>query len=126
VNELQGKVRGFNDLYHARIGSVSPSEASIFLSKHGIAVEPYENLQEGLHDLARKKIDAFVQNELVLKYLVKKEYPGKAKVLPGVFDEYFVAIALKQNSSLREPINRALLKLMKTEKWSEFKRRYSQ
>jgi ABC-type amino acid transport substrate-binding protein len=37
-----------------------------------------------------------------------------------------VAIALKEKSPLREPINKALLKLMKTEKWSELMNRYAQ
>jgi ABC-type amino acid transport substrate-binding protein len=126
IDELQGKVRGFNDLYHARVGSISQSEASFFLTKHGIAVMPFESVQEGLKDLTEKKIDAFVLNELMLKYLVRNEFPGRLQVIPGIFDEYFVAIALKEKSPLRKPINKALLKLMKTEKWSELINRYAQ
>ena len=126
VDELQGKVRGFNDLYHARVGSIPQSEASFFLTKHGIAVMPFESVKEGLTDLANKKIDAFVFNELMLKYLVKSEFSGRVQVIPGIFDEYFVVIALKEKSPLREPINKALLKLMKTEKWSELMNRYAQ
>jgi ABC-type amino acid transport substrate-binding protein len=126
IGELQGKVRGFSDLYHARVGSISQSEASIFLTNQGIAVMPFENVQEGLKDLAAKKIDAFVLNELMLKYLVKNEFPGRLQVLPAIFDEYFVVMALKEKSPLREPINKALLKLMKTEKWSGLLNRYIQ
>ncbi|MEJ2729281.1 MAG: transporter substrate-binding domain-containing protein [Deltaproteobacteria bacterium] len=125
IGELQGKVRGFHDLYHARVGSISQSEAAIFLTNHGIAVMPFESVQEGLKDLAAKKIDAFVLNELVLKYLVKKKFPGRLQVLPAIFDEYFVVIALKEKSSLRKLINIALLKVMKTEKWSELLNRYA-
>jgi len=125
IGGLQGKVRGFNDVYHARVGSISQSEASFFLTKHGIAVMPFESVQEGLKDLAEKKIDAFVPNELMLKYLVRNEFPGRVQVLPGISDEYFMAIALKEKSPLREPINRALLKLMKTEKWTEMINRYA-
>jgi ABC-type amino acid transport substrate-binding protein len=62
----------------------------------------------------------------MLKYLVRNEFPGRVQVIPGIFDEYFVAIALKEKSPLREPINKALLKLMKTEKWSELMNRYAQ
>ena len=65
-------------------------------------------------------------NELVLKYLARNEFPGRVQVLPGIFDEYFVVIALKEKSSLRKPINKALLKLMKTEKWTELLNRYTQ
>ena len=126
ISELHGKVRGFNDLHHARVGSISQSEASNFLTNHGIAVMPFESVQEGLKAVAGKKIDAFVLNELMLKYLAKKEFPGRIQVLPGIFDEYFVAMALREKSSLRKPINKALLKLMKTEKWSDLLVRYAQ
>ncbi len=125
IGELQGKVRGFNDLHNVRVGSISQSEASIFLTNHGIAVMPFESVQEGLKDLAAKNIDAFVLNELILKYLAKNEFPGRVQVIPGVFDEYFVVIALKEKSSLRKPINKALLKFMKTKKWSELLNRYT-
>jgi ABC-type amino acid transport substrate-binding protein len=74
---------------------------------------------------AAEKIDAFVLNELILKYLVKKEFPGRVRVIPEIFDEYFVVMALKEKSSLRKPINIALLKFMKTEKWSELLNHYA-
>ena len=86
---------------------------------------PFESVQKGLKALASKKIDAFVLNELMLKSLVKNEYPGRVKVLPGTYDEYFVTIALKEKSPLRKPINKALLKLMKTDEWTELLKRYT-
>ena len=126
ISELRGKVRGFNDLHHVRVRSISQTEALIYLTNRGIAVMPFESVNEGLKAVADKKIDAFVLNELMLKYLVKNEFPGRVQVLPGIFDEYFVVIALKEKSSLRKPINKALLKLMKTEKWPELLNRYTQ
>ena len=87
---------------------------------------PFESVNKGLKAVADKKIDAFVLNELMLKYLVKNKFPGRVQVLPKIFNEYFVVIALKEKSSLRKPINKALLKLMKTEKWSELLNRYTQ
>jgi ABC-type amino acid transport substrate-binding protein len=99
-----------------RAGAVSRSEGFDFLTKQGIAVIPFEGIQEGVSAVAGRNIDAFVLNEQVLKHLVKKEFPGQVQVLPGTYDEYFVSIALPQNSSLRKPINRAFLHLMKTKK----------
>ena len=126
ISELRGKIRSFNDLHHARVGSMSETEALNFLTDHGIAVMPFESVNKGLKAVADKNIDAFVLNELVLKYLARNEFPGRLQVLPGIFDEYFVVIALKEKSSLRKPINKALLKLMKTEKWTELLNRYTQ
>jgi hypothetical protein len=45
-------------------------------------------------------------------------------VLPGTYDEYFVSIALQENSPLRKSTSKAILKLMKTEKWTELVNRY--
>ena len=125
VGELRGKVRGFNDLFNARVGSVPESEAMIFLANRGIAAKPFETVHEGVQAVAAKKIDAFVLNEIILKYLVKNEFSGQVKVIPGIFDEYFVAIGLQAESPLRKPINKALLKLMKTEEWAELLHRYN-
>jgi ABC-type amino acid transport substrate-binding protein len=124
ISELRGKVRGFNDLYHARVGSVSRSEAFDFLTNQGIAVIPFESIQEGLVEVASKKIDAFVLNDQVLKYQVKGEFPGRLQVLSGIYDEYFVSVALQEKSPLRKPINKALLKFMKTQNWTELQNRY--
>jgi len=126
IDELRGKVHGLNDLYNAKVGSVSQSEGFDFLTKQGIAVIPFESIKEGLAAVASRKIDAFVLNEQVLKYQSKKEFPGQVQVLPGIYDEYFVSVALPQNSPLRKPINKALLKLMKTKNWTEMRNRYIQ
>jgi len=124
LTELRGKVHGFNDLYHSRVGCVAGSEGFNFLAKKGVAAISYESLKEGMSALADRRIDAFVQDEKILQYQVKIEYPGQLQVLPETFDEYFVSMALQRNSPLRKPINQALLQLMKTETWTELLNRY--
>ena len=124
LEELQGKVRGFHDLHNARVGSIKGSEAFAYLSRQGIAVIPFQSFQEGMEAVAGKRIDAFVQDDHVLRHQAKKEFPGQVHVLPGTFNEYFVSIALQGKSPLRKDINKALLEFMKTEKWNELLRRY--
>jgi ABC-type amino acid transport substrate-binding protein len=124
IKELHGRVRGLDDLHHARVGAVSGSEGFDFLNKQGISVIGFESLQEGLQATADKRIDAFVQNEQILKYLVRSDFPGRIQVLPGTFDEYFVSMAMPLNSPLRKPINAALLKYMKTANWTALFNRY--
>lgn len=124
ISELRGKVRGFDDLKTVRVGSISQSEAWNLLTKHGITMTSFQSIPEGLQAVADKKIDAFVLNEIILKYLVKNEFPGRVQVIPGTFDQYFVSIALQNKSPLRKPVNKALLKIMRTEKWNELMNRY--
>jgi ABC-type amino acid transport substrate-binding protein len=80
--------------------------------------------QEGLLEVERDRIDALVADEKILNYLVKSEFPGRVQVVGGTFDEYFVSIALQQSSPLRKPINKVLLKLMKSESLNEILNRY--
>jgi len=124
ISELRGKVRGFNDLYNARVGCISGTEGFNFLIKKGVTVIPCKSFQEGLSAVDRKNIDAFVQDEKILNYLIKSQFPGRLQVVGGTFNEYFVSIALQQDSPLRKQINKALLKIMKTESWNELLNRY--
>jgi len=96
------------------------------LIKHGLAANLFENIRQGLQAVADKKIDAFVLNELILKHLAKTEFAGRVQVIPGTFDEYYMSIAIQDNSPLRKPINRALLGLMKTEVWADLLNRYAE
>jgi len=124
ISQLKGKVRGFNDLYHSRVGSIAGSEGLNFLIKKGVAVIPFKSTQEGLQAVADRQVDAFVQDEKILSFNIKREFPGRLQVVGGTFDEYFVSIALQQGSPLRKPINKVLLKLMRTESWDELLNRY--
>jgi ABC-type amino acid transport substrate-binding protein len=65
-----------------------------------------------------------VGNELLLKHQIKNEFQNRLKVLPGVFDPYFVSMALPHGSPLRRPINKALLNFMQSEQWVELLKRY--
>ena len=117
VGELQGKVRGLSDLPNVRVGSLAQTESFNFLAKRGIGVLPFENLRDGLQAIADKKLDAFFFNELVLKHLARTEFSGRVYVLPGTFDHYYVSMALPSGSPLREPLNRALLKIITKDDW---------
>ena len=124
VSELRGKVSGFNDLVHVRVGSNAQSDAALYLVSHGVSVIPFASMQEGLLALADHRIDAFVQNEAVLKTIVMADFPGKVHVIPGTFDHYFVSIAFKERSPWRKPINKAMLKFMNTDDWDRLLQRY--
>jgi ABC-type amino acid transport substrate-binding protein len=117
VSELKGKVRGLSDLHDVRVGSVAQTESFDFLAKRGIAVLSFENLRDGLQAIVDKKIDAFFFNESILKHLARTEFPGRVYVLPGTFDHYYVSMALPSGSPLREPLNRALLKIITQDDW---------
>jgi ABC-type amino acid transport substrate-binding protein len=82
------------------------------------------NEQDGLQALIENQIDAFVFNELILKYLAKTEFPARVHVLPGTFDHYYVSMGMPSGSPLREPLNRALLEVMSEDDWLRLLERY--
>lgn len=124
IGQLRGKVRGFDDLHEARVGVIDRSEGDDFLRRHGIGLFSYNNLQEGLEAVADGRIHAFVANELVLKHQVKNDFQGRLKVLPDVFNHYFVAMAIPHGSPLRRPINKALLEYKQSQEWADLLKRY--
>lgn len=124
IGGLKGKVNSARDLYSVRVGTVAGSKSLNFLNQHGISTLSFETEQGGLLALVDKNIDAFFFNELILKDLVKKEFPGRIHVLSETFDNYYIGMALADGSTLREPINRALLKITDTKEWDLLMKHY--
>ena len=86
-----------------------------------IAVLPFKTLQGGLKALLDVRIDAFVDEEAQLKYLIKDEFQGKLRVLPETFVQFYVSMALPPSSQLREPLNRALVRIIDRDDWIDLK-----
>jgi len=118
VSALHGKVRGLHDLGGVRVGALAGSASLDFLTERGIVARPIESGRVGLQAIVDDELDAFVFNRAVLAYLAKTEFPSHVQVLPDNFDPYYVGIAMQPGSELREPIDRALLKLMASDRWS--------
>ena len=72
----------------------------------------------------KNKLDAFVFDEIILKYLIKTEYPAHLRVLSETFDHYFISMAIPQGSRLREPLNMALLRIIKNGKLDMLVKQY--
>ena len=68
--------------------------------------------------------DAMVYDAPILRYTAKHDLGGAVTVLPNVFDHQDYGFALPDGSPLREPINRALLKELASDRWQELLVRY--
>ena len=60
----------------------------------------------------------------LLQYFANKDYQGKIEVLPKIFSSQEYGIALPQGSTIREPINRLLLKRIHEAEWQDLLYRY--
>ena len=106
------------------MGSLAQSQTLEYLAENGIAVMPFRSIQDGLQSVEENRIDAFVSDEAILKHLVKTEYPAQLYVLAGTLNHYYIGMAVPPNSPLREPLNRALLRVMTTEEWDRMIEQY--
>lgn len=124
ISELNGKVRGRGDLHSVRVGSVDQSATLTDLLRGGIVVLPFADVRDGLQAIIDGRIEAFVYNEAILKYLVSTQFPTRLRVLPETFDHYFVSMAMPPGSPIREEINQTLLNVMATSDWFKLRDRY--
>lgn len=124
VGELKGKVRSFSDLSTVRVGSLVDSEHFGYLTKEGITAIPFMRIEDGLQAVAESRIDAFVHDEAILKYLTRTGYATRVQVLPETFNDYYIAMVMVPGSTLREPLNRALLGVIKKDEWRRILKKY--
>ena len=131
AKQLEGAVRGVTDLRSAhvgdrpvRVGGVEGTEALHYLAHERIYFHTYPDAASGLKAVKARKLDAFVCNRSLLYWLANKDYKDSIEVLGTTFDQQSYAIALPNNSTLRMPINRALLAIIETPSWQDLRVKY--
>ena len=120
VQELQGSIRGPEDLPGKRIATIADSAAAEYLDlQTNLFFRNYSTREEILAALKDKTVDAIVYDAPVLQYFASHEGQGQYHVVGEVFQKLNYGIALGQNSPYREPINASLLRLYETGQYDE-------
>lgn len=124
VQALHGAIDGPEDLFGKRLATVARSPAADYLSQMGLSVQKHLTEEDAFLALESGAVDAVVYDAPVLQHYAAHDGRGKVHVVGLVFWEQNYGIALPPESPLREPINRALLRLIETgqyrdlhEKW---------
>ena len=124
VNKLAYTLNGPEDLIRSNVATVPASTSEEYLKRFGIASRSYNMVQDGLEAVASGKVDAMVYDAPLLKYLVKTKFAGRLEVLPITFERQDYGFALPAGSDLREPVNRALLRVIRSQAWEANIKRY--
>jgi len=122
LQKLRTSISGPGDLAGRRVGVIAGSTSHDYVAK--IAVQklyPSENIEAAYQQLLDGEIDAVVQDRPTLLYYQNNEGKGLVKVLDVTFDKQNYAIAMAQNSPYREDINRVLLKLIESGRYTEIR-----
>ncbi|MDX1804334.1 MAG: transporter substrate-binding domain-containing protein [Alcanivorax sp.] len=124
VNQLQTQVSGAADLPRVRVATVADTSAASWLDGKGIKYRNYNNIQQALRAVALGDVDAVVYDAPVMRYLLRQRHDNHVLVLPQLVREESYALALANGSSLREPLDQALLSTLATPQWRAVVTRY--
>ena len=117
VNELDASVSGVDDLRLKRVLTLGGSTSDQFLTDEGIRHRTADTLTEALEQLAGGAADAVVHDAPILRYQVKEAFSHRLQVLPLILRRQDYGIALPHGSPAREPVNVALLDVIRSEEW---------
>jgi len=113
VQQLNGAIKGPDDLPGKNVATTTGSTAATYLKAHGVKTTEVATIGDAYNLLETKKADAVVFDAPVLLYYSsdKGAGNGKVQVVGSVFKKESYGIAFPSNSPWRKPVNRALLTL---------------
>lgn len=117
AGRLEGAVKGPDDLPGSRVGSIAGSATDEWLGEERIGFSGYPDVEAGLKALRDGQLDAFVYDEPLLRYVIRRSFSDGLRILPGTFGRQNYGIALAQGSALREPVDISLLRIVEGNDW---------
>jgi len=124
VSQLGSSIKGTDDLYGARVVTLSNSASDKFLSSIRVKHNTTDDLMQALQNLKDGEIDAVVYDKPILQYLTKTQFQNDIHILPSFIERQDYAIGLPTNSPLRESFNEQLLKVIESDHWAQIKQTY--
>ncbi|MCJ2185291.1 transporter substrate-binding domain-containing protein [Novosphingobium beihaiensis] len=119
AGRLAGAIAGPDDLPKVTVGSIGGTASDEWLRQERIAFTGYPSVEAGLKALQDGEIDAFVYDEPLLRYMLRQSRARDVELLPGTFGRQDYGIAFQQGSPLREPVDVALLRYIRSSAWRE-------
>ena len=123
AQQVENVVQQVSDLQRARVGHLQDSASGDYFADENIKVAGYASVEAGLQAVADNDLDAFVHDQPLLQWLIGNA-DEHLQLLPHLFEPQGYAIAVAQDSDLREVINIALLKILASAEWADIERRY--
>lgn len=120
VNQLSNNPEGFNEFKERKVGTINKSGTEVFLTEHFFKnISTYSTVIDGLKDLKKGRIEAFLYDEPILKYRIQKDSSlHSLEIIPLQFDVQFYAFALpKSHTLLEQQISQQILNIKETKEW---------
>jgi Bacterial extracellular solute-binding proteins, family 3/Ligand-gated ion channel len=124
VGRLKTGINGPGDLARARVVGVAGTAGEQWLNAQGLAARSYPFVIQATKALQRGDVQALVYERAILGHMIKEYGWRDLQVLPHILAVRDYAIALPTDSRFKEPINRALLKIVHRPDWKDLVQRY--
>ncbi|TWT77242.1 Cyclic nucleotide-gated potassium channel [Posidoniimonas polymericola] len=124
INQLKAGITGPGDLVNARVATVEGSTADAYLRARGVGASLHGTAADALASLRSGEVDAVVYDAPILRYQVAQQSGGGLAALPVIFAPQEYAFPLPNESKLREPINRTLLRVTGQPAWRQSLEKY--
>lgn len=124
IAKSQPLISGPEDLPRARIASIKNSSSDNYLENRQLKRDYYPSVLDSLNAIKQGKSDAMVYDDPLLKYLTDQHFKNKLIVVDKLFELQQYGIAFPEGSPLREPVNRAMLKIIQKEEWKRVLKSY--
>ncbi len=109
VQRATSPVQSVSDLRKYVVGIKTNTAAAAYCEDLGLKTETFDDLQDAAEALREGHVDIVVHDAFAISHLAKNHQD--LIVTEPSFAPHFIAIALQEASTLREPLNAALLKI---------------
>ncbi len=123
VGRLESGISSLKDLRGQPVATLKESTAVDAVRDYGLAAVSFATIDECLDALQREEVRAVIYDSAILRYILLGGYP-ELRLLPDEFYVRHYGFLLPQDSPLREPLNRELLRVLEEERWISLKRRW--
>lgn len=111
VQQLQGDIKGPEDLPGKQVGTTTGSTSAIYLHQQNSQVLEFPKIEQAYEALLNGQADAVVFDSPVLLYYAAHQGQGKVSVVGPVFRKESYGIVFPPDSPYRKPVDNALLTL---------------
>jgi len=114
LQKLHSDITHHQDLRKKIVATVEGTTSVDALDDLGAVVVPVKAIDNAIEKLLQQKVDAVVFDSPTILYYAHNDDTGKLAVVGDLFDLQYYGFLFPQTSELREPVNRAFLKLQRT------------
>lgn len=111
VRQIQGSIKGPDDLAGRQVGTTRGSTSAAYLRDHKAKVVEFARIDEAYAALLAQTVDAVVFDAPVLRYYAAHEGKGRVRTVGDIFHKEDYGIVFPTNSPLRKQTNEVLLAL---------------